>query len=217
MRAWREHLDPRYAQMERHPAMPDVVRAAMAVGDLDTAREAAHLCERDPGRVIPGRVAAVNRCRGLLTGDPDLLAETGRYLYAAGRVVEYARNCEDVAILLAGRGERRTAKSALAPAMEVYERLGARWDLRRAGASVRPFGIRWGARGPRRRPTYGWAALSPTEVTIARLVAQGMSNPNIAAELLLSRRTVQSHVSNILAKLKAHSRVDIAREVLIHG
>jgi DNA-binding NarL/FixJ family response regulator len=44
-----------------------------------------------------------------------------------------------------------------------------------------------------------------------------MSNPDIATELLLSPRTVQSHVSNILGKLKAHSRVEIARQVLIHG
>jgi DNA-binding CsgD family transcriptional regulator/tetratricopeptide (TPR) repeat protein len=215
--AWRELLDPRYAQMERHTPMPDVVRAAMTVGDLTTAREAAQLCEHDPGQAIPGRLAAVERCHGLLDGDPELLANAGRYLQDAGRVVEYARNCEDVAVLLARRGERRAARSALAPAMDVYARLGAQWDIRRASASVRPFGIRWGARGPRRRPAYGWAALSPTEVTIARLVAQGMSNPDIAAELLLSRRTVQSHVSNILVKLKAHSRVDIAREVLDHG
>jgi DNA-binding CsgD family transcriptional regulator/tetratricopeptide (TPR) repeat protein len=217
LRAWRELLEPRYARMERHTPMPDVVRAALAVGDIDTAREAAELCERDPGRAIPGRIAAGEHCRGLLTDDLDLLASAGRYLRSAGRVVEYARNCEDVAVLLARRGERRAARSALTPGMEAYARLGAQWDLRRAGARVRPFGIRWGARGPRRRPRYGWPALSPTEVTIARFVAQGMSNPDIATELLLSPRTVQSHVSNILGKLKAHSRVEIARQVLIHG
>ncbi|NJC81620.1 AAA family ATPase [Planosporangium mesophilum] len=214
---WRELLEPRYARMERHTPLPDVVRAAMAIGDLDTARQATELCERDPGPAIPGRVAAVERCLGLLTGDPDLLTRAGRYLHAAGRTVEYARTCEDLALVLARRGERQAAKCALAPAMEVYAGLGAQWDLRRAAASVRPYGIRWGARGPRRRPTYGWAALSPTEVTIAGLVAQGLSNPDIAAELLLSPRTVQSHVSNILVKFKARSRVDIAREVLRHG
>jgi DNA-binding CsgD family transcriptional regulator/tetratricopeptide (TPR) repeat protein len=217
LRAWCELLEPRYAQMERHTPMPDVVRAAIAAGDTATAREATELCERDPGPATPGRIAAVQRCRGLLTGDLGLLVRAGRYLRTVGRVVEYARNCEDVAILLAQQGERRAAKSALASAIEVYERLGAQWDLRRACARVRPFGIRWGARGPRGRPANGWTALSPTELTIARLVAQGMSNPDIATELLLSPRTVQSHVSNILVKLKAHSRVEIAREVLIHG
>ena len=51
---------------------------------------------------------------------------------------------------------------------------------------------------------------------IAELVAKGRSNPDIAAELLLSRRTVQSHVSHILAKLNAKSRVEIARETVRH-
>jgi len=81
---------------------------------------------------------------------------------------------------------------------------------------VRPYGIRRGARGPRRRPAHGWNALSPTEIAVANLVARGLSNPDIAAELLLSRRTVQSHVSHILYKLNAQSRIEIAREALRH-
>ena len=47
---------------------------------------------------------------------------------------------------------------------------------------------------------------------VVDLVARGMSNPSIAAQLFLSRRTVQTHVSHILAKLKVRSRVDIIRE-----
>jgi DNA-binding CsgD family transcriptional regulator len=212
-----EFLDPRYAQMERYLSLPDVTRAALAVGDCATAARAAELCERDPGRHTPGRVAAVERCRGLLTGDPGLLAKAGTHLRAAGRIADYARNCEDIAVLVAQRGDSRAARAELITATTVYAELGADWDLRRADARVRPFGIRRGARGPRRRPAHGWAALSPTELRIAQLVAQGRSNPDIAIELLLSRRTVQSHVSNILMKLKAQSRVDIARAARAHG
>jgi DNA-binding NarL/FixJ family response regulator len=58
--------------------------------------------------------------------------------------------------------------------------------------------------------------LTPTEVRVATLVAQGRSNPDIATEMLLSRRTVQTHVSNILAKLGYGSRIDIAREAARH-
>jgi DNA-binding CsgD family transcriptional regulator/tetratricopeptide (TPR) repeat protein len=212
-----EFLEPRYALMERYLSLPDVTRAALAVGDIATATRAAELCERDPGRHTPGRVAAVERCRGLLTRDPGLLAKAGTHLRAVGRVADYARNCEDTAILAARQGDSGAARSALMSATAVYEELGADWDLRRADAGVRPFGIRRGARGPRRRPAYGWAALSPTELRIAQLVAEGRSNPDIATELLLSRRTVQSHVSNILMKLKAQSRVDIARAARAHG
>jgi DNA-binding CsgD family transcriptional regulator len=61
----------------------------------------------------------------------------------------------------------------------------------------------------------GWQALSPTEAKIAALVADGRSNPDIAAELLLSRSTVQTHVSHILGKLGARSRAEIVRHVLL--
>ena len=54
------------------------------------------------------------------------------------------------------------------------------------------------------------------ELTIAGLVAQGRSNREIAAELLLSGPTVQSYVSKVLVKLDARTRVDIAREALLH-
>ena len=66
------------------------------------------------------------------------------------------------------------------------------------------------------RPTSGWFALTPTERRIAYLVADGLSNPDIAAERFLSRRTVQSHVSHILTKLDARSRAEIAEEAARH-
>jgi DNA-binding NarL/FixJ family response regulator len=69
--------------------------------------------------------------------------------------------------------------------------------------------MRTGVTGPRKRPTTGWAALTPTEQKIAELVAEGLSNPRIGEQLFLSRRTVQAHVSHILTKIGAHSRIEI--------
>jgi DNA-binding NarL/FixJ family response regulator len=54
-------------------------------------------------------------------------------------------------------------------------------------------------------------------LSVARLVAQGLSNPDIAVELLLSRSTVQTHVSHILAKLGVRSRADVIRYALEHS
>jgi DNA-binding NarL/FixJ family response regulator len=70
--------------------------------------------------------------------------------------------------------------------------------------------------GKRRRPAAGWDALTPTELKVAHLVADGQSNPDIAARMFLSRRTVEVHVSHIMTKLDARSRVDIARAAADH-
>jgi DNA-binding CsgD family transcriptional regulator len=56
-----------------------------------------------------------------------------------------------------------------------------------------------------------WSALTPTEQRVAALVADGLSNPEIAAELYMSRRTAQTHVSRVLRKLDVASRLDLIR------
>jgi len=213
-----ELLQPEFAQMTlRYWLLPDLARLFLAVDDLATAGTAVDICEAEATREsTAGKQAAAGHCRGLLSGDPlPLLAAAGHYR-SVGRVVELARVLEDAAVLLAARGNTDMARAAYVEAVDIYTGLAAAWDIRRADSRVRSYGIRRGARGPRRRPGHGWNALSPTEVTVAELVAQGRSNPDIAAELLLSRRTVQSHVSHILTKLGVHSRIEIAREVVGH-
>ena len=125
---------------------------------------------------------------------------------------------EDLAAVLAERGRRDEARAALNEAVTLYESFNARWDIRRADSRLRPYGIRRGVRGPRGpRAASGWAALTPTEVKIAALVARGDSTPEIARGMFLSRRTVQTYISHILAKLGAKSRVEIVREALRQG
>ena len=96
--------------------------------------------------------------------------------------------------------------------MEVYTSLGAAADVARLQATFRAHGIRRGPRAKHRRAANGWDSLTPTETKIAAFVEDGLSNPEIAARLQLSRRTVGTHVSHILKKLDVHSRTDIARE-----
>ena len=62
-----------------------------------------------------------------------------------------------------------------------------------------------------------WASLTATELRIAEQVGQSRTSPQIAAELYLSPRTVQTHISNILRKLDLHSRVEIAAVVARQG
>ena len=68
-----------------------------------------------------------------------------------------------------------------------------------------------GSRAMRRTVRVGWEALTPAEVTVARLVAEGESNPDIAARLFLSRRTVEAHIAHIFRKLQVRRRPEIAQ------
>ena len=73
-----------------------------------------------------------------------------------------------------------------------------------------------GRRGARRRPSVGWASLTVTERRVADLVADGLTNPQIGTRLFVSRRTVQTHVSHIFAKLDLSSRAQLAAVVSEH-
>ena len=106
-------------------------------------------------------------------------------------------------------GTAGPARAALDEALQLYGQLGAAWDARRAASRVRPFGIRPGVARAAVVRNSGWAALTATERQVAELVAAGRSNPDIAAQLFISRRTVESHVSRILAKLQVSSRWEV--------
>jgi DNA-binding CsgD family transcriptional regulator len=203
-----------------HQWLPDVVRLALAVGDRRVAQAAAKACQEEAAaETRPARAAAASlRCRGLLESDPDLLADAVTHYRAPGPAVELPAALEDLAVVLAERDHDEAARSALSEAVSLYEDVQARWDIRRAGSRLRPYGIKRGVRGPRgQRPVTGWASLTPTEVKVACLVAEGRSNPDVAAALYLSRNTVQTHVSHILTKLGAKGRRDILREALRQG
>lgn len=68
-------------------------------------------------------------------------------------------------------------------------------------------------RGERKRPSKGWASLTPTELDVVRLVRDGMGNKDIAARLFVSPRTVQTHLTHVYTKLGLTSRVQLAQEV----
>jgi DNA-binding CsgD family transcriptional regulator len=195
--------------------LPELTRLALAAGDPGlasaTAEAATQAAAQDP---LPIFVAAADVCRGLVARDTTLLLAAASYYERAGRLYEQARALEDVAVLAAAQDQPGPARRWLTDAVRLYQGLGARADVRRADSGLRDHGIRRSRGGYRARPASGWAALTPTEVRVARLVATGRANPDIAAELFLSRNTVQTHVSHILAKLGARSRIEIVRQVL---
>ncbi len=129
------------------------------------------------------------------------------------RPLDLALASEDAATASVKHGDAQQARPILDQAMTIYERLGARRDLARAEAVMRQAGIRRGIRGARNRPEYGWDSLTTTELTVAGLVASGLSNPQIGERLFISRRTVQTHLAHVFAKLGISSRAQLAAEV----
>jgi DNA-binding CsgD family transcriptional regulator len=203
-----------------HQWLPDLVRLAMTVGDRWTGETAAQACKAEAAaETRPGRATAASlRCDGLLESDPAPLREAIAHYRMAGPAVELPAALEDLAVVAAGRGQDDEARIAFNEAVSLYDGLQAQWDIRRAEGRVRPYGIRRTTRVRReQRPVRGWEALTPTELKIATLVAEGGSTLDIARGMFMSRRTVQTHISHILTKLGAKGRVDIVREAVRQG
>jgi DNA-binding CsgD family transcriptional regulator len=108
------------------------------------------------------------------------------------------------ALVSCWRGEFLHDTGAAEDARKRFEAIGAQLGIRRAQAVLRRLGVRL----PRQE--HGAGALSPREIEVADLVAEGLSNPAIARRLYLSRPTVASHVAHILTKLGFSSRAQIA-------
>jgi DNA-binding SARP family transcriptional activator/DNA-binding CsgD family transcriptional regulator len=207
------------AMMLRHQWLPWVVRLAVDAGDTARVELALAVCEEEAAKETPPAraFAAAAWCRGLAERDPaDVLVAVAHYRQV-GRRLELATALEDAAVLLADAGQAEQARTAYDEAAGIFAELSARWDLRRAESRLRKLGPRAGRRPAAPRPDRGWEALSPIEVEIAKLVAAGWSNPDIAAELALPRRTVQAHVSHVLDKLDALARGDIADALERHA
>jgi DNA-binding CsgD family transcriptional regulator len=193
--------------------LPDGVRLATAIGDVAEARSLADRASAiADGTQIPHRQAHALYCRGLLDHDAGRLLRAADRYRDACRPLLGAKALEGAAAAFLAGGDRAAARAAFTRALDLYTSLGAARDVGRLQARFRAEGIRRGPRAKHRKAQHGWDSLTPTELKVAALVAQGLSNPQIAARLFLSPRTVATHVSHILAKLSVNSRIDIARE-----
>jgi DNA-binding CsgD family transcriptional regulator len=191
---------------------PLLARATAATGRTDDAEAIATALEehaaQNPG--VVGLAATARRARGLAAGDADVLLEALALHADVPRAHERARCAEETALALLASGRGQEAREVAEQAVAAYSLLRAEGELARCRSALRAGGLRLGVRGPRRRPASGWAALTDTEAEVARLVAARLSNPEIAEQMFLSRRTVGHHVSHVLAKLHMTSRVELA-------
>jgi ATP/maltotriose-dependent transcriptional regulator MalT len=195
--------------------------AELARGRPDAAEAHAAMSEEHAARLglmLPLTVSARGRAAVLLAaGKPaDAAEKAAEAAEAAGAVgaalpAAYARALQGRA--LAAAGERAQAVAALRAAESALDRsssMRVRDEVRR---ELRKLGARAEKRGPAAAGEAGLAALTKRELEIAGLITDRKTNREIAGELFLSEKTIESHVRNLFVKLGVSSRVDVARAV----
>lgn len=198
------------------PLQTVLVDAQLALGRLDDAAGTAATVERVAERT------GSRRHRGEALFATGKVAASRRDPEAPGRLRDAARAFGEASLpLQACRARMALARSLVEAnrplavtearsALVAFDRLGAVPDADGAAAFLRELGVR-GRTGPKQPET-----LSRREVEVLRLVAQGLSNPEIAARLFISTKTAGHHVSNILAKLGLRSRTEAAAYAAVH-
>jgi DNA-binding CsgD family transcriptional regulator/tetratricopeptide (TPR) repeat protein len=194
-------------------AVPMHVEALLAAGRADEA--AALVADFAAGlgdRQIPAPRAALLLCGAMLAEAQGALGEAAdRYEQAAQawsaqpRPYDALQATERRARVLLAAGDRSGVR-LLDEVRRGYARLGATVAKERAAATLREYGVAPHGGG---RPSYG-DELSPREREVVRLVAAGRTNPEIAAELTLSRQTVASHIRSAMRKVQVDSRTALA-------
>ena len=147
---------------------------------------------------------------GMVTSSVDDIDAAATEFASTGRGTLACFAHEELACAAAASGDKDRALVALDAALAGYQRMRAVPDRDRALARMRALGIRRGPREGHRTVDSGWASLTATEVRIAALVQDGLTNREIGTRLFISPRTVQTHVSHILAKTGLRSRVEVA-------
>jgi DNA-binding CsgD family transcriptional regulator len=195
------HLDPQAAVL--------LVRGALAADDVARAAELAAATERLTA-ARPGEsnvAAAAAHVRGLVEQDPAALERAaGTYSAAVSR----AWATEDAGLAWARRDDWAAAVARLREAHARYLQLGDADSAGRVRAQLRSAGIRVQHRRRPDRPAFGWDSLTDTEQRIVNLVAQGLSNRQVADKMFLSAHTIAFHLRHVYWKLDITSRVQLA-------
>ena len=193
-----------------------LVRIAQRAGSHAQAEAAVSamrlLAERNPR--VPSLAAAIAHADGVLTGDLATLRRAVRAYQSSPRLLARAAALDDTARGEGKAGHRSVEVQLLREALQLYERCGARRNASRVIKRLSRLGIRR-ASARNDRSSVPWDTLSESELRVVRLVAEGLTNREVAYRLFLSPHTVDSHLRHSFTKLGINSRVELTRQVLI--
>jgi DNA-binding CsgD family transcriptional regulator len=190
-------------------ATTQVPHAAAACGQLELARE------RATEALATARVSESPRTLGealraaAVAAPPEervpLLGEAVAVLERSPARLPRARALVELGAAERGAGERQRAQETLRAALELADEIGAPGLVAAAREELRTLGLR-----PRRTARSGVDALTPSEHRVADLAAQGLSTPQIAHRLFITRKTVESHLGQTYRKLDVAGRAELA-------
>jgi DNA-binding NarL/FixJ family response regulator len=189
-------------------ALPDVIEAAVHAGRPEEAREALSQFEEWAAESsFPWVQPRLASCRALVAerGEAAAYFEEAVRLGAQGKPFDLARMQLLYGEHLRRERRRADARVQLRAALQAFERFRAAPWAERARTELRATGETARTRDPSTIDQ-----LTAQELQISRLVAEGLSNKEVAAQLFLSPRTIDYHLRNVFAKLGIKSRTQLA-------
>ncbi|MDR7301982.1 DNA-binding CsgD family transcriptional regulator [Haloactinomyces albus] len=194
-------------------ASATLVSLAQRVGDskraqlvVDTSRA---LADRNP--MVSSFAGAAKHAEGLIKQDLNTLRDAVAAFRRGPRRLGLALALEDTAAAEFDAGNRQGAVKLLEESSEIARISGAHRDLARIQERLTELNI---PRKPALHGTSRWNCLTESELRVALLVADGLTNREVAARLFLSPHTVDSHLRHSFTKLGVSSRVELTRQVL---
>jgi predicted ATPase/DNA-binding CsgD family transcriptional regulator len=213
-----EHIQEALALMKSKGLRTDVpidaaARLARAVGDLDLAESLHHDALKtahaiDSVLLVPVHLESLAGLAGLA----ERFHEAARLFGAA----EAAREALGLVRYAPDRDQYHTDVDRVRIALLAVE-FRAAWDEGRAMSLEQASSYCARGRGERKRASFGWGSLTPTEVEVVRYVAQGLTNPEVARRLFVSRSTVKAHLAHIFAKVGVSTRAELAAKATHRG
>lgn len=198
------------------PWQASLAPALAAVGDREEAGAVAEAAvERGRRFEVPRELGMGLRAAALVAGGDEgiaLLQEAVSTLAPTPARLEHARALTDLGAALRRRGFRSDAREPLRQAVDLAQRCGATVLARRAHEELVAAGAR-----PRRLQTTGAQSLTGSERRVANLVAEGMTNRQVAQALFVTEKTVEGHLAHVYRKLQISARSQLAEALVPDG